>query len=130
MGSIAELLQESRNVRLGTATVPCHRVNSIGKVGGRREPFVENVIDPEFDLRCDFVVSRWAEAAEQATDVPCEDGPAAFVISVVGHGCALMGSVASTRPNGRIQIGYRRGQRCFARCVVELGRSFEWCPKD
>jgi hypothetical protein len=81
---IAELFEESRDVA-GLVTLPCHERDSFYKIVSRRELFGDAILDPVFDLGCDFVVCRWTERAEQVADLRSKDR-LSIMITRFGYG--------------------------------------------
>jgi hypothetical protein len=85
---------------LTTISDPYIRFQPFVRIYKKIPNFPMDIFDPVFDLRCDFVVRRWAERAEQAADLGSEGG---LSIMVTEHGCATMRSVAGAWRNNMKQ---------------------------
>ena len=67
---------------MGTSPfIPCHGRDPFHKVIDRREPFGENIFDPVFDLRCDFIVCRLTKIVEKVADIRSKGGLAIVIAS-------------------------------------------------
>jgi hypothetical protein len=57
------------------------------------ELFGDGVLNPVFDLQCDFTVCRWIERVEQVVDLRCKGGLTIMITRSIGHGSVTIGSV-------------------------------------